>query len=410
MKIRNTVFLIVLVVVVAAVGFIAVNGLRINEYIRVKPVGEAISLGLDLRGGVYAVYQAESEGVENFDVLLSGTIEVLRNRLDGQGFTEATVTQQGVDRIRVEIPDVSNTEEIVDIIGTPALLEFVDPNGTVIMTGADVQTAAASYLDAQYVVSFDLTDEGSQIFAEATQEFLGQAISIQLDGNVISAPSVDAVITGGSGYIKGNFTLEDAQELAMLIQSGALPLEIQEIEVRSVSATLGVEALDKSLMAGLIGICLVFAFMIVRYRFCGLIASFALVIFMLLDFYALALMPGVQLTIHGIAGIVLTIGMAVDANVITYERIREEIALGKSLRASADAGFKNAMSAIIDSNITTMIAGFVLMFFGTGSIKGFAITLLVGVIASMITAVIISRALVRSVLKAGFSSRKIFIR
>ncbi len=285
-----------------------------------------------------------------------------------------------------------------------------DPNGTVIMTGADVQTAAASYLDAQYVVSFDLTDEGSQIFAEATQEFLGQAISIQLDGNVISAPSVDAVITGGSGYIKGNFTLEDAQELAMLIQSGALPLEIQEIEVRSVSATLGVEALDKSLMAGLIGICLVFAFMIVRYRFCGLIASFALVIFMLLDFYALALMPGVQLTIHGIAGIVLTIGMAVDANVITYERIREEIALGKSLRASADAGFKNAMSAIIDSNITTMIAGFVLMFFGTGSIKGFAITLLVGVIASMITAVIISRALVRSVLKAGFSSRKIFIR
>jgi len=389
MKKRSAINLAVVIILTAAFGALAIFGLNIGA-LEIKPLVSGISQGLDLRGGVSAVYLAVDEGQEDYASLLSGTMAVLRSRLTGQGFTEATVTQQGTDRIRVEIPDVDDPNEILNIIGQPAKLEFKTPDGEVIMDGSAVKKAEMGYLEGQPVVQFELNDEGTDAFAKATAANIGKVISIELDGNVISEPTVNTAITGGSGYIEGNFTAESAQNLAMLIQSGALPLNIEQLEVRTISATLGEDALSTSMTAAIIGVLLVILFMIIMYRLPGAVASLALLIYILIDLFLLAVIPGVQLTLPGIAGIVLSIGMAVDANVIIFERVKEELKAGKTVRASVESGFKRAFTAILDSNITTIIAGVVLMIFGAGSIKGFAITLTIGVVASMFTAVVVT--------------------
>ena len=408
---RAIVSLIAILVVVAVCGYVALFGIGKGTMVNyLKPWGEAISLGLDLRGGVYTVYAAENDGSAEFETKMSSTVSILTSRLTRQGFTEATVTRQGADRIRVEIPNVSDPNEILRIIGTPAQLYFVDENGENILEGAMIKNAqAAQDENGQPCVAFELNDEGAKLFAEATAANIGKTISITLDGETISAPTVNSVIAGGQGQITGNFTADEAKNLATLILSGALPLNLTQLEVSAISATLGVEALDKAILAGAIGVALVMLFMLLRYRLCGLVADIALTIYVMIVVLLLAL-TGAQLTLPGVAGIILGIGMAVDANVVIFERIREEMAVGRPLASSIKMGFSHALSAIIDANVTTVIAAVVLYAFGTGSIRGFALTLGISVVTSMFTAIFIPHKLLDIFADLGIKNQKLYVR
>lgn len=409
---KNILILAVVVALTVCIGLLAVNGAQIGKW-RLKPVGEAISLGLDLRGGVYAVYKAKDPNQEDLDTLIDGTISIMRTRLSDKGYNEATVTKQGDDRIRIEIPDVQDPAEVLNIIGTPARLEFRTSDGTVVITGDDVKSATAvtDAAGSEYKVRLVLNDSGKEAFAKATSENIGKPISIYLDDNEISSPTVNSAITGGEALIEGsNFTLEYARELSSLIQSGALPLDIEQDEVSAVSATLGVDVIERAVTAGIIGVILVMLFMIAVYRVSGVVASLALSIYIIIVFYLMALVPGIQLTLPGIAGIVLAIGMAVDANVIIFERVREELKTGRGIDSAIKRGFKNALSAIIDSNVTTIIASFVLMYFGTGSIRGFANTLFIGVVVSMFTAIVVTRLLLKCMAGIGLTNPKLYSR
>ena len=408
---RAIVSLVATVVVVAVCAYLGLFGFGKGTMINyLKPWGDAISLGLDLRGGVYTVYQAEDTDDPDFDPKMSSTVSILTSRLTRQGFTEATVTRQGSDRIRVEIPNVSDPNEILTIIGTPAQLYFVDESGNNLMEGAMVKNASAAYdQDGKPCIAFELNDEGAKIFAEATAANLGKTTSITLDGETISRATVNTVIAGGKGEITGNFTADEAKNLATLILSGALPLNLTQLEVSAISATLGVEALDRAIQAGIIGVILVMLFMIFRYRLCGVVADIALTIYIMIVVLLLAL-TGAQLTLPGVAGIILGIGMAVDANVVIFERIREEVNVGRPLGSAIRKGFSNALSAIVDSNVTTIIAAVVLYAFGTGSVRGFALTLGIGVVTSLFTAVFITHKLLDVFADLGIKNQKLYVR
>ena len=406
MKVKSLVILGVTLLLIVLIGLLAVNGMHVGKYI-FKSVGDSVSLGLDLRGGIYAVYLGDTSA-EDFDAQMDATVTIMRTRLTNEGYTEATITRQGDDRIRIEIPDVSDPNEILNIVGTPAHLTFVDPDGNVVVEGSQIVEAYPAYDENNKpVVMFKMNDEATESFAKATTENIGKTISIQLDGENISTPTVQSAITEGSGMISGSSTIEEAQTLANLIMSGALPLDITLDSSSAVSATLGIDALSTSLKAGIIGLILVALFMIVMYRLPGVISVMALCIYTLVVMYAVCLVPGVQLTLPGIAGILLGIGMAVDGNVIIFERFREELKGGRSLEAAVNRGYKNALSSIIDSNVTTIIAGCVLLYFGTGSIKGFAMTLLIGVIASMISSVFVTRFLLKHLVRLGIGKNNL---
>ena len=417
MKVKSLIKLGIVAVLIVVVAFLAVNGLQVGKYI-LKPVGSAISLGLDLRGGVSTEYRVSDTTVENYEVLLDGTVSALRTRLTNAGFTEATVAIQGDDRILVEIPDVDDPEQVAEIIGTPAHLEFRDPNGNVVFEGKDIKSAGAQWTDdtnTKAGVGFVLNSEASEAFAKATSEFLGQSISIYLDDELISAPTVNQVITGGQGIITSSASegteesVAWANNLAMLIQSGALPLDIEEVETRAISATLGIEAIDGALLAGIIGLAIILIFMLVMYRLPGVAADMALLIYVLIVFYVMAII-GVQLTLQGVAGILLGIGMAVDANVVIFERFREELKDGRTPLNAVKFGFRNAGRAVLDSNVTTLIAAVVLLIFGTGTIKGFATTLLISVLASLFTAVVVTRWLLNLICKLDIRKRSAYTR
>ena len=424
MKGNSIAKLAVTMIVIVLVTLLALFGLKIPQISKIysiKPVGEAISLGLDLRGGMATEYVATDTTVEDFDMLMDSTVAALRERLTNAGFTEANVARQGTDRIRIEIPGVENHEEVVSIIGTPGRLEFRDPSGNVVLDGQNIVLAEARQEQNGSLypfVYFELDEEGKQAFADATSELVGQSISIYLDDELISSPVVQEPLTEGWGVIslgdeKSGLSVEQVREdvnnLAMLIQSGALPLDIAEVETRSISATLGLEAIDGAVIAGIVGLALVILFMLVMYRLPGVAASMALCIYVLIVFYAIALL-GAQLTLQGIAGILLGIGMAVDANVIIFERFREELAVGRTPQSAVTFGFRNAGRAVIDSNVTTLIAAVVLLFFGTGTIKGFAITLLISVLASLFTAVVVTRSLLRAICNLGIRSKGAYTR
>ena len=362
---------------------------------------EVLSLGLDLRGGMYVEYSAKApEGAEaDFGSLMNGTISIIQQRLADKGYTEVNVQQIGGDGIRVEIPDVQD-DTVLDLIGAAAKLEFKDPSGEVFMTGDMVKTASYYYSEGDHQVAFTLTDEGSKIFGDMTSKSIGQRIAIYLDGEELISPTVESAITGGSGVINGMGSVERATTIAAKIQSGALPLELTQQKVDKVSATLGRDALSSSVLAAVIGILLVMLLMIVRYRLNGLVASWALTIYTIVLFMLIAVFH-IQLTLPGLAGVVLGIGMAVDANVIIFERFNEEIRAGKNVKTAVRTGFKNAMSAILDSNVTTLIAGVVLLIYGTGSIQGFARTLLLGVLVSMFSAILVTRFLMNRFVNAG---------
>lgn len=375
---------------------------------------QAISLGLDLKGGVYVEYEATMsdelrQAGYNFDTLLDSTMNVIAKRLTEKGYPEATVSKLGASGIRVEIPAVTDPAAVLDLIGSPAKLEFLDSEGNVFMEGRHLQ-AATPTVDDNYkpAISFSLTSEGGKLFGDMTAESIGKKITIQLDGNELMSPTVNEPIYGGRVLVTGSFTQEQVENICLQLQSGALPLDLRQDKLDTISATLGVDALGTSVTAALIGILIVMLIMALRYRLAGLVADWALCVYIILVFLLLAVVPGVQLTLPGIAGIILGIGMAVDANVVIFERVKEEVRAGRPMVHAVRVGFKNAMSAVLDANITTIIAAVVLLFLGTGSVQGFATTLLIGVITSMISAILVTRFLLTRVVRI-FDNTKLYV-
>ena len=374
-------------------------------------IGEdmSIPLGLDLSGGVSITYQVVDENPSTED--MKDTIYKLQKRVDSYS-TEASVYQVGDDRITVEIPGVQDANEILEDLGNPGSLEFQMPDGSVFMTGDMVEDAQGAtttdrYGNKQYIVSLKLTDEGAKIFGEVTSENIGKNLPIVYDGETISYPRVQSAITGGEAQITGMSTFEEADNLATQIRIGSLSLQLSELESSVVGAQLGSQAIASSLKAGAIGLVIVMVFMIVMYAVPGIAASLALAIYTTLVIATLYLFD-ITLTLPGIAGIILGIGMAVDANVIVFARIREEIATGKSVQTSMKIGFQKAMSAILDGNITTLIASVVLMALGSGTVKGFAYTLMIGIILSLFTAMVVTRYILYSLYALGLKSEKLY--
>ena len=374
-------------------------------------IGEdmSIPLGLDLSGGVSITHQVVDENPSAED--MSDTIYKLQKRVDSYS-TEASVYQVGDDRITVEIPGVQDANEILEDLGNPGSLEFQMPDGTVFMTGdmvADAQAATQTdtYGNKEYVVALKLTDEGAKIFGEVTSENIGKNLPIVYDGETISYPRVQTAITGGEAQITGMADFEEAETLATQIRIGSLSLQLSELESSVVGAQLGSQAISTSLKAGAIGLAIVMVFMIIMYAVPGIAASLALAIYTTLVIATLYLFE-ITLTLPGIAGIILGIGMAVDANVIVFARVREEIATGKSVQTSMKIGFQKAMSAILDGNITTLIASVVLMALGSGTVKGFAYTLMIGIILSLFTAMVVTRYILYSLYALGLKSEKLY--
>ena len=374
-------------------------------------IGEdmSIPLGLDLSGGVSITYQVVDENPSAED--MSDTIYKLQKRVDSYS-TEASVYQVGDDRITGEIPGVQDANQILEDLGNPGSLEFQMPDGTVFMTGdmvADAQAATQTdtYGNKEYVVALKLTDEGAKIFGEVTSENIGKNLPIVYDGETISYPRVQTAITGGEAQITGMADFEEAETLATQIRIGSLSLQLSELESSVVGAQLGSQAISSSLKAGAIGLAIVMVFMIIMYAVPGIAASLALAIYTTLVIATLYLFE-ITLTLPGIAGIILGIGMAVDANVIVFARIREEIATGKSVQTSMKIGFQKAMSAILDGNITTLIASVVLMALGSGTVKGFAYTLMIGIILSLFTAMVVTRYILYSLYALGLKSEKLY--
>lgn len=374
-------------------------------------IGEdmSIPLGLDLSGGVSITYQVVDENPSAED--MSDTIYKLQKRVDSYS-TEASVYQVGDDRITVEIPGVQDANQILEDLGNPGSLEFQMPDGSVFMTGDMVEdaqgaTATDRYGNKQYIVSLKLTDEGAKIFGEVTSENIGKNLPIVYDGETISYPQVQSAITGGEAQITGMSSFEEADNLATQIRIGSLSLQLSELESSVVGAQLGSQAISTSLKAGAIGLAIVMVFMIIMYAVPGIAASLALAIYTTLVIATLYLFE-ITLTLPGIAGIILGIGMAVDANVIIYARIREEIGAGVSVRNSIKSGFSKAFSAIFDGNITTLIAAFVLMWLGSGTVKGFAYTLALGIVISMFTALVVSRLIVNALYAVGVRDPKFY--
>ncbi|MDI3476730.1 MAG: preprotein translocase subunit SecD [Thermoanaerobacterium sp.] len=403
MRSRGLAKFLSVIVLAAIVAYVAFFGINAGNY-SIKPVQDSIRLGLDLRGGVYVLEQAEGNVSQD---AMTRAISIIRNRVDALGVSQPLIVQQGSNRIRIEIPGVNDPDQVISYLGQTAQLKFVGPDGKVILTGADVKDSKAVYQTSQAgvqepVVTLDLNSKGAKAFADATSKFLGQQIAIVLDDKTISAPRVDAVITDGNAVIQGMKDFNEAKNLANLIRAGALPVTLKQVEYSSVGATLGPSALKASEEAGLYGLIIVLLFMIAFYRLPGLIADIALGIYILINFIVYALLH-VTLDLPGIAGMLLSIGMAVDANIIIFERMKEEMRAGKSIRASLDAGFRKAFVAVFDSNITTLIAAFVLFFMGAGTVKGFALTLIIGVISSMFTAITVSRFLLKSVVETEFT-------
>ncbi len=363
-------------------------------------VKEPMKLGLDLKGGVYAVLEAShQDGVSEIPTeTMDSLIEVLDRRINGIGVAESLVQKSGTNRVIIELPGLKDTKDAIDVIGKTALLEFkiMDENGNLgetLLTGGALKKAQVGYGQlGEPQINFELESSGAVEFAKITRENVGRQLAIVLDGKVQTAPVIRTEIAGGSGSISGNYTVEEAQKTAMLLNSGALPVNAEIIETRTVGASLGEESIEKSIVAGKVGIMLVMVFMLLFYRLPGLLADIALICFGIINFGIINFL-GATLTLPGIAGFILAVGMAVDANVIIFERIKEEIRFGNTIRSSVKAGFSKGFIAIFDSNLTTLIITVILFVFGTGAVKGFAVTLTIGTLASMFTAIVITRLL-----------------
>ena len=406
-KNKGILSLILTVVLVVLLGFTVLVGFGKTGTGAMKN----IKLGLDLAGGVSITYQVKDDNPTEKE--MSDTIYKLQKRVE-QYSTEASVYQEGDDRINIEIPGVTDANAILDELGKPGSLEFRTEDGETVITGSDVKTATAKAGEddmgnKEYSVELSLNKEGTKKFADATEANVGKTISIIYDGEAISSPRVQTAITGGQAYITGNFSYDEAESLASTIRIGGLKLELEELRSNVVGAQLGEQAISTSLKAGAIGLAIVFIFMIFVYYLPGLASSLALVIYTELVLLILNAF-NVTLTLPGIAGIILSIGMAVDANVIIFARVREEMSRGKSVKNALKTGFQKAMSAIVDGNITTLIAAAVLWFKGSGTVKGFAQTLAIGIIVSMFTALVITRMIVYAFYAVGLRKEKLYYR
>ncbi len=371
-----------------------------------------IRLGLDLAGGVSITYQAKEAHPSSEE--MKDTVYKLQKRVEAYS-TEASVYQEGDNRISISIPGVSDANEILKELGQPGSLEFQTADGETVLTGSDIKTAKAASGQnrttgsSEYTVELQLNEKGKEKFAEATRENVGKQISIIYDGEVISSPKVSEAITGGTAYIDGMESYEKAEEIASSIRIGGLSLELTELNSQVQGAQLGEEAISTSLLAGGIGLAAVILFMIAVYLLPGLASGLALLIYTGLVLVLLNAFD-ITLSLPGIAGIILSIGMAVDANVIIFARVKEEIAAGRSVRTALKNGFHKALSAIIDGNITTLIAAAVLWFLGSGTVRGFAQTLALGIVVSMFTALVITRMLIQSFYAAGIQNEKFYAR
>ncbi|MGL6198665.1 MAG: protein translocase subunit SecD [Lachnospiraceae bacterium] len=405
-KSKAIVSLILLAALLAGLSYIAFVGIGKTNSGSMKN----INLGLDLAGGVSITYQATEDNPTAEQ--MSDTVYKLQQRVE-QYSTEASVYQEGDNRISIEIPGVTDANQILDELGKPGSLEFQDTDGNVVLEGTDVADASAQQTSnsttgaTEYVVALTLTEEGTTKFAEATTANVGKTISIIYDGTVISSPTVNEAIEGGEATISGMESYEAAETLASTIRIGGLQLELEELRSNVVGAQLGEEAIDTSLLAGVIGLAIVFLFMCFVYLLPGLASSLALLIYVVLEMVLLNAFD-ITLTLPGIAGIILSIGMAVDANVIIFARVKEELAEGKAVKTALKAGFHKALSAIIDGNVTTLIAAVVLGVMGSGSIRGFAQTLAMGIIVSMITALLITRLIIYSFYALGIHNPKLY--
>ncbi len=406
-KNRSVFTLIILAVLAAVLCFTSAVGVGENKKLSIK----SIKRGLDLNGGVSIVYQADKADVTDDEMRMATTL--IQNRLDRKNWTEAEVASQGSNRIRVEIPGVEDAESAIEELGKTAQLAFVDEEGNTLLDGSMVEDAkkevgAVSRDSAsQPYVALKFNSEGAAAFAEATKNNIGKPILIIMDEDVISAPIVNGVIDDGEAIISGNFTGESAQELADLIKEGAMPFDLTVMEMNNIGARLGANAIQTSLKSAILGVSLVLLFMLIVYRLGGFAADWALVIYMGLEIAVISIF-NITLTLPGIAGVILSVGMAVDANVIIFERLKEEIKEGKTMRSAVKTSFSRALPAILDGNITTLIAATVLYFMGTGTIKGFAITLMIGIILSMFTALIITRLVIMGIIGLGISNPSYF--
>lgn len=415
--------LLIAVLLIAGIVYVAMFGLTIGGKVLLPATFDeeyGVRKGLDLTGGSVLVFEADGDAeitASNMDQ----TVSILQGRADRLGLAEAVISPQGTNRIRVEIPSVSDPTEARDMLGALAQLSFRKPDGTVVLTGDDIKSAESIYsaVDetgiAKYHVALTLTEEGSEKFYAATSEVAAAAedqryIAIYLDESFVSAPSVSQAINTTECVItveQNDDAREYTEYLATTINDGKLPFKLNAIEMRTVGATLGEGALSSSLLAALIGIIIILIFMLLYYRLPGLMADLALIAYVGIVCIVLAKFR-VNLSLPGIAGVILSIGMAVDANVVIFERIKEELRMGKSSGAAIDAGFHRALTAIIDSNITTLIAAVVLYVGGTGSIRGFAVTLGLGVLISMLTAIFVTRFLIRQMIGLKVKNPKFY--
>jgi protein-export membrane protein SecD len=412
---KSIVKLVAVLAVIALLAWTALNGLDLGFY-EFQSVEDGISLGLDLVGGSEITYEAViPDGTTDEEISdgMDSAVAMLRQRLDTLGYSEANVLTSSSNRIVVEIPNVEDPEEAVQMLGTTAIIEFRDCDGNVLLTGSDLASAKYQYsaIDetgiSQPHVVLTFTEEGREKFKEATKEAANRDdgdnyIAIVMDDEVVSSPTVDSTkyastgIDSDSAIISmGSGDTEDAIYLASIIAAGQMPFNLECVKLEAVGASLGEKSLETSLLAGAIGILLVMLFMIIMYRVPGLISCIALALYVAL-FCVVMSVAQLNLSLPGIAGIILTIGMAVDANVVIYERLKEELKSGKTLRSSIDAGYKRAVTAIVDSNITTIIAAAVLWWQGTGTILGFAKTLLIGVVLSMIVMLFVTKFLLKT--------------
>ncbi len=367
-----------------------------------------INYGLDLQGGVHILLEAQDTEERQVDhSIMQQALTIIERRVDQLGLTEPLIQQEGERRIIVELPGEEDPERAIDLIGQTAMLRFIGESehqevvidddqvvpGELVITGehlTDVQATRDSRT-RNAVINFELDREGSRIFARYTANNIGNRIAIYLDDELLTNPTVQSEIRG-QGQITGYESLQEAQNHALLLRAGSLPVPLERLESRAVGPTLGQLSIDRSIIAGLIGLALVIVFMVFLYKGPGLLAAVALLCY---SIFVLGVLSALQatLTLPGIAGLILSIGMAVDANIIIFERLKEELRSGKSMRASIENGFKRAMLTIVDANVTTLIAAIILAYFGTGPIRGFAVTLSIGILASMFSAIVITRTI-----------------
>ena len=411
-KRKSIVILTLLTIVVAILGVMCFASFEIPGSVKdFNSILDTVGKGIDLSGGYYVVLEPEdSNGATGGDVLKRAQ-DVIRTRLDDKGYTEAVISVQDGNKIRVEIPQVDDDGSVLEIIGQTGELTFRDGDGKIWLNGEDhIKSAYVGMDNGEYVVVLNFTAKGQARFTEATSYIYNnlsdKKLYIYLGDSKIQEPTVQGELNQASAQITGYSSYEDAQNIATVIDSGKLPIKYKVTESRSISSKLGDNAISMSAIMGAIGLALICILLLVRYRGMGLAAVYSMIIYVLLYVVFLAIIPSVQLTLPGIAGILLSIGMAVDANIVIFERIREEYALNKTVEASIKQGFRHASVTVLDSNITTILAAIVLWIMCPGTIKGFAITLLIGIVLSVFASILVTRWILRLVLPLSSNEEK----